>query len=539
MNLFKKITILILFIIPISSIVYKNYVAHIDLIPSSATDKWNVSITYPFFKIAEKLGDDYLIENEILKLPFTKSTAFQKVSNFSLLDGSQHHYINKENSNFLEIPINELEGKTKLTALINVELDQAAKEKPLKSPRLPTESNEYIKSLLKLNMLSEDEREQLQLLNKKIIILQEDKIEVAKKIFFFVAEEITLDVNIDTITEALAHSSASGLVKAQLLTYLYRINGIPARLNVAYELDKAGQVTTLSQVYLPEILLNNEWFIISTDITPFDHKIKNFFVLYKNYDDFQKLFKKEFITVRAASVMVNQVDSVVYKHKLESVSSLFSLLSLHNLPVNVRGVFYTVLLIPLGTLVLAISRVLLGIKSFGIFTPILLSLFFLETSLGIGILFFTIIVLLGFGQRYMLDRLYLLAIPRLSVLLTLVIISYTFFSLIVYQNNGIFQVEQSLNYLPIVIITGFIERFSVHFIEEGTKNTVKALIGTLTISFLCYVIFKLEFLRQILFNNPELLLAIIACNLMIGSYKGYRLTEVMRFKEFEGINENV
>ena len=68
---------------------------------------------------------------------------------------------------------------------------------------------------------------------------------------------------------------------------------------------------------------------------------------------------------------------------------------------------------------------------------------------------------------------------------------------------------------------------------------MKALIGTLTIAILCYIIFKLDFLRQILFNNPELLLAIIGCNLMIGSYKGYRLNEVLRFREFEGINENV
>ena len=79
MNLFKRITILILFIIPISSIVYKNFVANIDLIPSSATDKWNLSITYPFLKITEKLGDEYLVESDILKLPFTSNTTFQKV----------------------------------------------------------------------------------------------------------------------------------------------------------------------------------------------------------------------------------------------------------------------------------------------------------------------------------------------------------------------------------------------------------------------------------------------------------------------------
>ncbi len=539
MKILKTLIVLILFIIPISSIVYKNFVAKIDLIPTKATDKWSLSITYPFTKVEEKLGKEYLIENESIKFPLVKNTRYQKMENLSLLDKPDANSFINEDKNSFYIPLSELEGKTKVTALINVELLQSSEKGPHKSPRLKSESSKYLKSLLSLENLTDEEREQLELLNKKIIALKENKVELAKKIFFFVVEEITLDENINNITETLQHSSGSGLMRAQLLTYLNRLNGIPSRINVAFELNKEGQVTTSKQVYIPEVLIDNTWYMAETDLSPFKHRLKQFFILYKNYHEFPELFKRGFITVRSASIMVNKVDSVIYKNKLKSVSSLFSLLSLHNLPVNARAVFYTVLLIPLGTLILAVSRVILGIKSFGIFTPILLSLFFLETSLSIGILFFSIIVLLGFAQRFLLDRLYLLAIPRLSILLTLVIISYTFFSLAVYQNNSLFKIEQTLNYLPIVIITGFIERFSVHFIEEGAVNTMKALLGTLTISILCYIIFKLDFLKQILFNNPELLLTIIACNLLIGSYKGYRLNEVLRFREFEGINEDV
>ena len=97
-----------------------------------------------------------------------------------------------------------------------------------------------------------------------------------------------------------------------------------------------------------------------------------------------------------------------------------------------------------------------------------------------------------------------------------------------------FQITTSLNYLPIVIITGFIERFSIHFIEEVAVNTFKALIGTIIISMSCYVIFQLFYLKRLLFNNPELLLVVIALNILIGSYKGFRFSEVLRFKEFGG-----
>lgn len=539
MNFIKKLIILILFIVPISSILYKNYVAKIDLIPASATNMWNLSINYPFSDIEDKLGVDYFNEEKEIKLPFFSSSKFQKVDKLSLLDGSHPNFIKTNNGNLLKIPYNSINKKKKVVALVNVELLDTLKEAPLKSDRLKEEDDQYIKSLLSLNNLTDEEREQIELLNSKLNIVGEDKSEIARRIYFFITEEITLDHNIDTITETLSLSSGSNLMKARLLSYLNRLNDIPTRINVVYELKKVGQVTTLRPIFMPEVLLKNQWILMARDLSPFDNDINDFFLLYKNYEDFPKLFNEEFITVRAASVMVNQVDSVLYKKKLKSESSVLSLLSLHNLPVNVRTVFYTVLLIPLGTLVLSISRVLLGIKSFGIFTPILLSLFFLETSLAIGIVFFTLIVVLGFAQRYFLDRLYLLAIPRLSILLTLVIISYTFFSLMIYENNSLFQVAQSINYLPIVIITGFIERFSVHFIEEGTVNTLKALLGTLAISILCYIIFELSFLQKILFNNPELLLIIIGLNLMIGSYKGYRLNEVLRFKEFKGIKENV
>src|SRR5690606_20187381 len=141
--------------------------------------------------------------------------------------------------------------------------------------------------------------------------------------------------------------------------------------------------------------------------------------------------------------------------------------------------------------------------------------------------------------RYILDKFYLLAIPRLSILLTLVIISYTAFSLIAYQEESLFPGGGPLNYLPIVILTTFIERFSVHFIEEGTKNTMKALFGTILISVACYFVFEIDILKLALFNHPEILLFVIAINLMIGSYKGYRLSEFFRFKEFKKLRSNV
>jgi hypothetical protein len=170
---------------------------------------------------------------------------------------------------------------------------------------------------------------------------------------------------------------------------------------------------------------------------------------------------------------------------------------------------------------------MIGVPTFGMFTPILLTVFFKETSLLFGLVFFLAVVLIGILERHGLDKLRLLAIPRMSIILTLVILLLMVISL-----TGVAEYfgASHIGYFPIVIVTVFIERFSIMVTEEGVLNTTKTLIGTLVIAILTYLIYSLEALEMFLFTNPELLLVIIALLILIGKYKGYRLSEVIRFR---------
>ena len=207
--------------------------------------------------------------------------------------------------------------------------------------------------------------------------------------------------------------------------------------------------------------------------------------------------------------------------------------------------FTTILMIPLGTLVLSIARNVIGIPTFGIFTPILLTLFFKETSFGFGFVFFFVVVLVGIGERYILDKFYLLAVPRLSIILTLVImlmIGYSLFS------SDIAMISQNhLAFFPIVIVTTNIERLSIMLTEEGLANTLKTLFGTLVIAILGYLLYSIHALEMFMFTNPELLFTIIGFLILIGKYKGYRLSEFLRFRDLvrqkkkktEGISNDI
>ena len=78
-------------------------------------------------------------------------------------------------------------------------------------------------------------------------------------------------------------------------------------------------------------------------------------------------------------------------------------------------------MIPIGELSTVLMRNLVGIDAFGTFMPVLIALAFRETRLFWGIVLFTLLVALGLSIRFLLERLRLLLVPRLSAVLIVVV----------------------------------------------------------------------------------------------------------------------
>jgi hypothetical protein len=234
-------------------------------------------------------------------------------------------------------------------------------------------------------------------------------------------------------------------------------------------------------------------------------------------------------SIQAERARINRFNKAEFRKAVLRSDSIFAKFSLYRLPLPLQTMFTTLMLIPVGTLVLSLARNIIGIPTFGIFTPILLTLFFKETSLGFGMLFFGIVVLIGIGERYILDKFHLLAVPRLSIILTLVILmmlGYSFFS----HDFAVFS-QKHLAFFPIVIVAINIERLSIMITEEGLVNTLKTLVGTLIIAILGWALYSITALEMFVFTNPELLFTIIGLLILIGRYKGYRLSEFLRFRD--------
>ena len=96
--------------------------------------------------------------------------------------------------------------------------------------------------------------------------------------------------------------------------------------------------------------------------------------------------------------------------------------SLTALPPAEQHLARFLVLLPVATIVVSLFRVVIGIRTFGVFSPALLGLVFRDLrNLGWGLGIFAATVLVGWVFRKALDRFHLLLIPRAAVLLTLIV----------------------------------------------------------------------------------------------------------------------
>lgn len=382
--------------------------------------------------------------------------------------------------------------------------------------------------------LTPEELEAIESLEGAILEGDEDKTSAIRKIFYYVDEEIRRNFGVTKIHESLFTGNGSPLVKAKIFNILARRQKVPSRVIVGIRMPTPQEEATKQKIhftYTNEVFLSNKWIPVDTNRSYFGIRPENFLVLHRNYDDIAKYLSRKNATynIQIQRAKMNRFNKEEYRKEVAKSNSWLSNFSLYRLPLPLQQMFSTILLIPLGALVLAVARNFLGIPTLGIFTPILLTLFFKETSFGFGLLFFGVVVAIGIVERYILDKFYLLAVPRLSIILTLVIvfmIGYTLFTV-----DGGFFSQKHLAFFPIVIVATNIERLSIMLAEEGLVNTSKSLIGTISISILVYLLFSIPSLEILMFTNPELLFSVIGILILIGKYKGYRVSEFLRFRD--------
>ena len=221
----------------------------------------------------------------------------------------------------------------------------------------------------------------------------------------------------------------------------------------------------------------------------------------------------------------------VAQHNVNDIGSIFGKLTLFTLPVQIQNTYSLLLMVPLGVLLVVFMRTVVGVHTFGTFMPILIAVAFRETQLLWGVILFTAIVFIGLLIRFYLERLRLLLIPRLAVILVVVVILMLFISLTTSQ-LGIERLL-SVSLFPIVILAMTIERMSITWEENGAETALWQGFGSLVVACLGYILMTNSQMQYMMFVFPELLLVILSLCLWLGGYTGYRLSELIRFRDMQ------
>lgn len=215
--------------------------------------------------------------------------------------------------------------------------------------------------------------------------------------------------------------------------------------------------------------------------------------------------------------------------KTEISKPLLLKFSLFSLPVTTQAVYRVMLLVPVGAVILALLRNIVGIKTFGTFMPVLIALSFRETGLLRGIVLFVVIIALGLAMRFYLERLKLLLVPRLAAILVVVVGLLAVVSIVsnaLGKHTGL-----SVALFPMVILTMTIERMSVVWDERGAREALITGLGSLLTAAIAFIVMNIRYVEHLVFVFPELLLVMLAGLILLGRYTGYRLTDLYRFRE--------
>ena len=233
-----------------------------------------------------------------------------------------------------------------------------------------------------------------------------------------------------------------------------------------------------------------------------------------------------------SSIKFSVVKSVISSFKMANSrakyenSRLFDY-TIYDLPSLEQNILKWLMIFPLGILLVVVLRNVIGISTMGTFTPMLVAMALVRTGFVSGFICFSVIIALGLLIRTLLTRLNLLLVPRISAVVIFVILIMQLLTVFGYRAE--WQVIASAAFFPIIITAWIIERACITWEEEGARNAVKQIVNTLFVAVITYFVISSAYIRHIMFAFNEWNLVILAIVMLLGTYTGYRLTELKRF----------
>ena len=193
------------------------------------------------------------------------------------------------------------------------------------------------------------------------------------------------------------------------------------------------------------------------------------------------------------------------------------------------------LMLPVIAMILAFLKQVIGVTTFGLYTPSIVALSFLALGWPIGLIFLLFILATGYMTRSFMRRWRLLYVPKVAIIITVVSVTL----LLLLGLGTLFNIVLARDTIFVLLIMSTLaESFLNVKTEEGLYSAVLGTGETILAALLCVFIVQWPWLQSLILAYPELILFTIAVDAVLGKWTGLRLVEYFRFREvFKNLQE--
>jgi hypothetical protein len=337
-----------------------------------------------------------------------------------------------------------------------------------------------------------------------------------EEIFNFVNQQILSDNKaiFESVENTLSQLRANALGKANVMIALCRASNIPARLVTGVVIQ---EMLNAAEHYWVEVYSNGRWIPydplagFAGDIPPNYLKLKE--------NSIQLAYRKD----------GTPLDAVIDMEQIPSPAGLLGtgqkrfrdIFDLARLPISTQFLLSSLLLLPFGALITTFFRNIIGVQTYGTFKSSLLALAIIYADWITVTVVVSAVTIIGVSGRALIPE-KITRVPRLSIVLTIVAIAMTLsVSMMDYYN---LNPSATVVLLPIIVMTSLVDRVYAIADEKGVAVSLYRLVWTCLIAMLCYLVFSIDTLRQLLVQFPELHFFTLALILLCSAYNGKKLT---------------
>lgn len=212
----------------------------------------------------------------------------------------------------------------------------------------------------------------------------------------------------------------------------------------------------------------------------------------------------------------------------------------NNLSLDPNTLIFLVTL-PLVITIISFAKYIMGVKSFGIYVPIIMTFMFYqlsridggEVSVWQGLKYGLFIIMIVFISSYisykLVQPLTLHYYSKLAIVTTNVTISLlvVLFVLDLMGRGGILRVD----IFSLILLASISERFTNLLASKQTTTALMLSLQTILLGMFCFLVISSQTVQTAFLNYPWIILLSFPVNYFIGKFTGLRLSELYRFRE--------